>query len=120
MGQKLLLVVVLSAALVGCEAKSSFAPTPPPAPGTTVPPAFSPIRAGPNGGAIVAGSSATFQVSGGDGNYSWSAPGGSPAFGTGSSFTTVFYQGGRTEYVTVTSGDGQRVTLKIGVALPPP
>ena len=103
----------------GCEVRSSFAPTPPPLPGTAVPSAFSPLQAGPNGAAIVAGSKATFKATGGDGNYSWSAPEGAPASGAGSSFTTIFYRGGRTEYVTVTSGDDQKVVLEIGVALPP-
>lgn len=125
----ILVVVLVAFTLAGCEGVSPLAPSavsgsasftsPPPRPEPTVPPAFPQLHCSPDGAVIVAGSKATFKASDGDGNYSWSAPGGSPSAGSGSSFTTVFSCGGTTEYVTVTSGDGQRATCEIGVASPP-
>ena len=114
-----IIVVFVLVVSAGCDAKSSFAPTPPPLPGLSVPPAFAPLRCSPDGAATVAGNKVTFAASGGDGSYTWSAPGGSPSSGTGGSFTTIFHRGGKTEYVAVASGDGQSAKCEIGVALPP-
>ncbi len=64
------------------------------------------------------GQAASLTAVGGTGTYGWSAPGGSTASGTGSSFTTSYAAAG-TNNVTVTSG-GATKTCQVVVPPPPP
>lgn len=71
-----------------------------------------------------AGTPITITASGGSGNYTWSATGGTPASGTGSSFTTSFPSDG-VWAATVTDpkrGGGNSITcfVTIGTTLPRP
>ncbi|TSC75001.1 MAG: exported protein of unknown function [Parcubacteria group bacterium Gr01-1014_30] len=82
------------------------------------PPPPPPVSCSPSSSGIIAGSSATFTAAGGNGSYSWSAPGGSPSSGTGSSFTATYTTSG-TYYITVSSA-GQSDICTLGVTTPPP
>ena len=65
-----------------------------------------------------AGVPITFSVTGGSAPYTWAAPGGSPASGTGTTFTSTFPASptGATHTVTVTSGSQ---TATCTVTIPP-
>jgi len=68
------------------------------------PPAQPQLTCNPSSQAVGAGESASFSATGGDGvNYAWSAQGGSPSSGTGSSFDTSYSSLG-SQTVTVSSG----------------
>ena len=83
-----------------------------------LPPPPPPVSCGPKGTAGVAPVTQTFTASGGDGTYSWSAPGGSPSSGAGSSFTSTFSSAG-SYLITVTSA-GKSDSCDFGVLSAPP
>src|SRR5690606_22488795 len=56
---------------------------------------------------VSVGQTASFEGSGGNGTYSWSAPGGSPSSGNGYTFSTSYSTAG-TKTVTVSSGGSSR------------
>lgn len=66
-----------------------------------------------------AGTAASFTATGGDGVFSWSAPGGSITTGTGSSFSTTYSTTG-SKTVTLTSNQGQTDTCSVTVTSAPP
>ena len=66
-----------------------------------------------NTGQIVA-----FTASVGNGTFSWSAPSGSPSFGSGSSFSTQYSSAG--DYTVTVTSDGLPDTCSVTVNPPPP
>ena len=64
------------------------------------------------------GTVAGFSAAGGNGSFSWSAPGGSPASGTDSNFSTTYSTSG-TKTVTVTS-NSQSATCSVSLSSNPP
>jgi len=67
------------------------------------PPDPMPLECSPANQTGNVGATLNFSALGGSGTYSWSAPSGSPASGTGSNFNTSFGTSG-TKFVTVASG----------------
>lgn len=90
----------------------------PPPPVTPPPPAPAVLVCAPATQSVVVGVSANFTASGGTGTYSWSAPNGSPASGSGTRFATVYNASG-SKTVTVTSGS-QTKTCAVTVTNPAP
>ena len=88
--------------------------TPPPPP--VNPPSCAVINS--TGGNVLINSVAQFSASGGDGNYSWSAAGGSPSSGGGASFSTTYTSVG-TKTVTLTSA-GLTGQCQVTIVAPPP
>ena len=67
---------------------------------------------------VQTGTVAGFSATGGDGNFSWSAPSGSPNSGSGANFSTT-YSNGQNKTVTVTS-NGQSATCSVSLSSNPP
>jgi uncharacterized repeat protein (TIGR01451 family) len=81
---------------------------------------FPPVCA-PDTQNVFVGQTATFTASAGNGTFSWSAPGGNPSSGSGSSFNTTYAATG-SYTVTVTSGgltDTCDVVVKPVIHIPP-
>jgi uncharacterized repeat protein (TIGR01451 family) len=76
------------------------------------------VSCAPTNQTVFTGQNATLQASGGTGSYAWSAPGGSPSSGTGSSFF-VSYGSAGSRTVTVTSGTDRSATCIVTVAATP-
>lgn len=82
----------------------------------TVPPVEPPLVCAPPSQTAAIGQIAPMSATGGNGTYSWSAPGGSTTTGTGAAFSTSYNAAG-TYTATVTSGSqSQQCT----VTVPPP
>ncbi len=91
------------------------APPPPPPPGGYPPPVCS-----PSSQTVQAGNSASFSASGGNGDFIWSAPSGSPSSGVGISFVTSY--GSPAGYTVTLSSAGQSTNCSVTVSssAPPP
>ncbi len=76
-----------------------------------------PPTCSPSSQSVKVGETANFSATAGDGNYSWSAPGGSSLSGTGGSFSTSYSTTG-TKTVTVTSAS-QSASCTVNVSTPP-
>lgn len=88
--------------------------------GSTAAPTFPPPVCSPANQSVLTGQAASFAASAGNGIYSWTATGGIPATGNGSSFQTAYSSSG-SKTVTVTSAaqtDDCAVTVTTGTAGP--
>jgi uncharacterized repeat protein (TIGR01451 family) len=77
-------------------------------PATPTPTPFLTLRCSPSSISVKSGREVTLRATGGNGSYSWSAPEGTPTYGSGSSFDTRFtnhFGYARSYFVTVTSND---------------
>ncbi|OGN22557.1 MAG: hypothetical protein A2918_02235 [Candidatus Yanofskybacteria bacterium RIFCSPLOWO2_01_FULL_42_49] len=81
-------------------------------------PAILPPACSPSSQTASTDQTVNFSASDGDGNFSWSAPDGSPTSGTGSNLSTVYSTAG-TKTVTVTSA-GQSDDCSVDVYVPSP
>ncbi|MBI4049501.1 MAG: hypothetical protein HY395_01640 [Candidatus Doudnabacteria bacterium] len=72
----------------------------------------------PNSQSVQVNTNASLQASGGSG-YTWSAPGGSPASGSGRNFTTRYASTG-TKTVTLRASGGESDTCTVNVTREPP
>lgn len=100
----------LDQATVVIEPYTPGAPPPPPPPGAP--------SCNPGSQTIAIGGTANFTASGGNGSFTWSAPYGSPASGSGSSFAASYNASGFRQ-VTVTSG-GQSAVCNVNISSAPP
>jgi hypothetical protein len=94
--------------LIGNTGSETSSATPPPPPSGSAPTQL-PTTCSPQSQTVNSGETATFDASGGDGTYSWSAPGGNPTSATvDANFSTVFVNQTAspvTNTVTVTSNN---------------
>lgn len=87
-------------------------PTPVPTP-TPTPIVVPAVHCSPSSSAIKTNTPATFTASGGTGSYTWSATGGSPSSGNGSSFTTQFANAGSYTVRAASGSDSDNCSVTV-------
>ncbi len=74
---------------------------------------FSAVFCTPNFQTVNVNQTAFFSASGGDGNFSWSAPGANPSSGNGSNFTASYSSAGTRSVTVTSSGSSATCTVQV-------